>query len=225
MLTFFAIWGCLTGTVGLIMAFARTGPDDAASNLSKWLERAGIHQIPNWLRARQADKLVYRWAMLVMAALLFVGGIGFDSWIRGLSIPSVSRASGDFPVLQRRLSDDRKNRLAREFAQLKPQLSKASVSFPNGDGEADVYMHDFADAFRRAGIEPLFTWTTPDGPDQVGVFVAVSDISSPPSLAAKLQDALKSVGIEADIIPFPKAGILGASDPRPLALYVAPRPL
>ena len=69
------------------MAFARTGPDEAVSNLSKWLERGGLHRIPGWLRARVIDKWAIRGAMLAMAVLLFVGGIGFDSWVRGFSSP------------------------------------------------------------------------------------------------------------------------------------------
>ena len=69
------------------MAFARTGPDDARSNLSQWLERAGIHRLPTWLRKRRIDILTYRYGMVVMAFLLFIGGIGFDSWVRGFSSP------------------------------------------------------------------------------------------------------------------------------------------
>jgi hypothetical protein len=34
MLFYLAIWGAAVGTVGLVMAFARTGPDEARSKLS-----------------------------------------------------------------------------------------------------------------------------------------------------------------------------------------------
>jgi hypothetical protein len=103
--------------------------------------------------------------------------------------------------------------------------SPIAVAFVNGDRESEIYMHDFADAFRRSGIEPLFMWTSPDGADQVGVYIAVRDRNTPPPLASNLQVALRAIGINADIIPFPRADISGARDPGPVALYVAPRPL
>jgi hypothetical protein len=63
------------------MAFARTGPDEAVSNLSKWLEKAGIHRIPQWLRERSVDRWVLWYGSWVMAGLLFVGGMVFQNWL------------------------------------------------------------------------------------------------------------------------------------------------
>ena len=53
----FATWSALTGLVSVIMALARTSPDDAVSNLSKWAKRAGLHDIPQWLRNQRADEI------------------------------------------------------------------------------------------------------------------------------------------------------------------------
>jgi hypothetical protein len=219
-----AIWAALIGTAGLLMAFARTGPDEAVSNLSRWVEYIGFHRIPAWLRARNADRWAYRGGMLAMAILLFVGGMGFDGWIRG-PVPFGSPSAIDVIGGQRRLSDDRKSRLTRELAKLLPVISQMAVTNVNGDQESEIYMHDFADAFRRAGIEPIFTWTSPDGPDQVGVYIAVREGNARPPVAAMLQGALRTIGVDADIVPFPKAKIVGAQEPGPVAIYVAPRPL
>jgi hypothetical protein len=38
MLPYLAIWGAAVATVSLVMAFARTGPDEARSKLAEWAE-------------------------------------------------------------------------------------------------------------------------------------------------------------------------------------------
>jgi hypothetical protein len=48
----FQSWLFLTGLVGLVMLFARTGPSEAASNLSKWAELSRLPQAFSWLRTR-----------------------------------------------------------------------------------------------------------------------------------------------------------------------------
>jgi hypothetical protein len=73
MLIFLTIWGAVVATVGLVMAFARTGPDEAASNLSKWAEKVGLHNAPRWLRSKAADRLVLRWGKVVLVLLALVG--------------------------------------------------------------------------------------------------------------------------------------------------------
>ncbi len=217
------IWTILVALAGLVMAFARTGPSEAASNLSRWIEWCGGHRISAWLKAGSADRWLYRSGMVAMAVLLFVGGMGLQSWIiRGDPIPTPNSIAGTGS--QRRLSDDQKSRLAHELAKLTPLPSQIAIAFTNGDQETEIYQHDFGDAFRRAGIQPLYDWTdSPDGPYQVGVYIAAKEPSSP--LAPKLHDALKTIGLSVDIIPFPKAGISGAQDSGSVVLYVAPRPL
>jgi|SRR5580704_10210480 hypothetical protein len=73
----FAIWGTLTSTVGVLMAIVRTNPEEIRSNISKYLEWAGIHRIPECLRSRSADNLVYKWLAIAMIVLLFVGAAIF----------------------------------------------------------------------------------------------------------------------------------------------------
>ena len=57
----------LPGAVGVpvVIGAVSVGPDDAASNLSKWAHWLGIHRLPGWLIDHAAD----RWA--IMGALLF----------------------------------------------------------------------------------------------------------------------------------------------------------
>jgi hypothetical protein len=63
--------------VGLVMLFARTGPDEAVSNLSKWANKLGFHRISAWLRTRRADQLVFHWSLVAMGALIlaWLGGV------------------------------------------------------------------------------------------------------------------------------------------------------
>jgi hypothetical protein len=90
----FAVWSALAAAAGVIMALARTSPTEARSNLSKWIEWAGIHQIPTWLQARSADQMVFRWATIAMAFLLALGiGFGFGALWRPFA-PAQELGSG-----------------------------------------------------------------------------------------------------------------------------------
>ena len=51
-------------------------PEDAKSNLSKWIEWVGISRIPSWLQARSVDQAAYRWAKAGLFFLVSLG-IGF----------------------------------------------------------------------------------------------------------------------------------------------------
>ena len=62
------LWAVATTLVGLVMFAAQIGPDEARSNLSKWVEKAGIHSIPRWLRSRKADRFVLRWGKWALVA-------------------------------------------------------------------------------------------------------------------------------------------------------------
>jgi hypothetical protein len=75
------IWIFLTGLIGLIMLFARTGPDDATSNLSKWITWVGIHRIPGWLRSRVADKWALTIGTLLTTTFLLFLGMSIQRWL------------------------------------------------------------------------------------------------------------------------------------------------
>jgi hypothetical protein len=55
---------------------ARTGPEEAASNLAKWAELVGVRRVPAWLRDRSIDRLVYRSAGVAMIAFVAIGIVG-----------------------------------------------------------------------------------------------------------------------------------------------------
>src|SRR5271166_5951195 len=76
----FAVWAAFIGSVGALMAIARTSPEDAFSNLSKWAERFGVHHIPNWLRDRRIDDVVFRWSRYAFVVLINTGLVGFFAW-------------------------------------------------------------------------------------------------------------------------------------------------
>jgi hypothetical protein len=139
----------------------------------------------------------------------------------------VDRASvRPIEVPERHLSDIQVNKLVNEATKLKPVVSDIFVAHVNGDRESETFAHEFADAFRRSGILPIYGWTNaPDGPDQVGVIIAVRDSSAVPYEATRLFDALRAVGIEGTIQPFPKSGLEPRDQVKNFAIYIAPRPL
>jgi hypothetical protein len=83
----FATWSALTGLVSVIMALARTSPDDAVSNLSKWAKRAGLHDIPQWLRNQRADEIAYHWAKISLIVLITIGALGGGAYFLTPSAP------------------------------------------------------------------------------------------------------------------------------------------
>jgi hypothetical protein len=128
----------------------------------------------------------------------------------------------------RSLSDSQKTKLVAEFAKLKSITTYVVIAFTNGDHESGTYMQDFADAIRRAGLEPRYGFTSQDDRDQVGVIIALRDPKLPPPETELLRVALQSIGIEPKILGFPSAGfsVSGVDTFRPnIVLWVAERPL
>jgi hypothetical protein len=92
---FFAVISILAA---VIMGLARTPPIDAISNLSKWLEWAGVRRLPHRFRNPNAD----RWATLIAIVVLLVGigGFGYTSFF---AFPSTNSK----PEATRRLLDEK----------------------------------------------------------------------------------------------------------------------
>jgi hypothetical protein len=74
--------GILAFGAVVIMAAARTGPDDAVSNISRWLNRLGFGS-KEWMTNPNVDTWAFR-----IAAIVFLLGIG------GVILPLIS-ASAD----------------------------------------------------------------------------------------------------------------------------------
>jgi hypothetical protein len=76
---FFAVIGACIGAPSLIMAFARTPPQDAVANLSKWAGFFGI-SIPAWMRRSEFIVSARRWARRVLFLLFLLGALAFVKW-------------------------------------------------------------------------------------------------------------------------------------------------
>jgi hypothetical protein len=76
-----AIWGAIIGTVGLVMAFARTGPDEARNKLAEWAEVLRLQRLAAFLSRHSLSERVLRYGKWIMVTLLFVGGMLFHSWL------------------------------------------------------------------------------------------------------------------------------------------------
>jgi hypothetical protein len=93
MLTFLAIYGPIVATVALVMAFARTGPDEARSKLSEWAEFFGLKALSRWLSRHALDERVLWYGTRTMFLLTFIGGIALGAWLTP-SQPSQIQSNG-----------------------------------------------------------------------------------------------------------------------------------
>jgi hypothetical protein len=78
------LWSVIAGVVpvlALMMAFARTGPDDAVSNLSKWAGKFGLKRLPEWLLSKDADRWTIRWTRRTILILSILGVTLFAYWM------------------------------------------------------------------------------------------------------------------------------------------------
>jgi hypothetical protein len=175
----------------------------------------------NLLGQGQQDKLdqhVARRAVLRSISVLFVFLACFQAW------------EGEHQD-RRSLTDLQKRNLGTELAKLRAQgtlkSSYLGLAATNGDPESLDYGKDFADAVRRAGMEPRFGFPFPDDPEQVGVMLALRDPKSQPPETEPLRAALQSIGVEPKILGFPRSGISieGRQDDLPnIVLWIGSRP-
>jgi hypothetical protein len=87
-----AIWGAIMSGFGGLMAIVKTNPDEIRSNISKYLEWAGIHTIPVWLQSRRVDQLVFCWSLVMMISitLIFIGfGLGYKFLSQAPTLPPI----------------------------------------------------------------------------------------------------------------------------------------
>jgi hypothetical protein len=86
-----AIWSILVVVAGVIMFAARTGPDEAASNISKWIKCLGWRRIPPSLRDPKIDRIVSRWAALALIGLILIFAIGVLIYLETPEQPATQR--------------------------------------------------------------------------------------------------------------------------------------
>jgi len=164
------------------------------------------------------------WAFLPLAFVIFSGVF----WISNAWNVNHSQQYANQQV-HRSLTDEQKRRLGTELAKLRTLTSHLVLSSTNGDPESGSYAQDFADAVRRAGMEPLWGFALPEDPDQIGVIIALKDPKSPPAETEPLRAALQSIGLAPKILGFPSGGFhvsgAEATSHPDIVLWIGPRPL
>ena len=124
------------------------------------------------------------------------------------------------------LTTSQKRTLLSEANGMRTPMSRAIIAYTNGDRATEPLAHDFADVFKRAGIEPIFDFTIPDNSDQSGVILCVKDLNKPPPATEELKRALRAIGVEPKIRPFPTRGFgRPEADQSQLVIWIAPAPL
>jgi hypothetical protein len=124
--TFLAIYGPVLATAAVVMAFARTGPDEARSKLSQWADSFGLKAAAGWLNKHSIDARVWRYGKGIMVILVFVGGFGFGSLFKADHETS-SVAVADKQTT--RLADDASDQLRR--LQYERYITLGRISFFN----------------------------------------------------------------------------------------------
>ena len=71
-LTIAGIIGGIIAFIGMVMAFARTSPDDAKTNLARWMEAIGFHRIPKWLGSFDFEKWASRAGVIITVITAYV---------------------------------------------------------------------------------------------------------------------------------------------------------
>jgi hypothetical protein len=93
MLAFWAIYSPVVATIGVLMAFARTGPEEARSTLSEWATFCGAKKVSKWLSDHSLDGRILYYGRPALLALLAVGGVALGYWMQPSS-PSVVESAG-----------------------------------------------------------------------------------------------------------------------------------
>jgi outer membrane murein-binding lipoprotein Lpp len=120
----------------------------------------------------------------------------------------------------RRISLEQMRILVREFAALKPDIPHIVV-FRSNDvrGEANQYARDFMEAFDRAGLNPSGGTLSPNGLDETGVMIGVTDPTNSPPIAQKLAAALSRAAIQSSYAK------VDGNLPDGFRFFVGPNPL
>ncbi len=132
----------------------------------------------------------FRWA--AVGALLLSSFFAFDDANMRNREPQRQLNAAHIAIgqSQRHLEPDQKERLRTALLPIAKEIPRIVILA--GDGEEARFAADFADAFRKAGIEPLGPYTGYISllEKDRGVLVGILDINHPSDLAVKFIDAL-----------------------------------
>ena len=69
------LWVLAAVIAGALMYGAWTGPHRSVSNLSRWAVRLHIRAVPEWLKARAADRWAFRGGLATILVLIGIAGL------------------------------------------------------------------------------------------------------------------------------------------------------
>jgi hypothetical protein len=83
--TVIAVIASIIGLLSLVMALGRTPPEDARTNLLRWVEFVGIHRIPEWVKTRRADVAFRRFTTIAsVISVAIAAGAAVANYIEHL---------------------------------------------------------------------------------------------------------------------------------------------
>ncbi len=75
------LWVLAAVIAGTLMFGAWTGPHRSVSNLSRWAVRLHIRAVPEWLKARAADRWAFRGGLVTILVLIGIAGLALSQHV------------------------------------------------------------------------------------------------------------------------------------------------
>jgi hypothetical protein len=119
----------------------------------------------------------------------------------------------------RQLTPDQVRILLVELDRIKSLIREVTIGITPHDTEVVMLRMQFEEILRRVGIGVVLGEQYPRGLDDVGIMLAVKDVTKPPIEAQKFMEALTVANISARYTDY------DLNPNRPFTLFIAPRPL
>ena len=151
------LWVLAAIIAGALMFGAWTGPHRSVSNLSRWATRLQIRTVPDWLKARAADRWAFRGGLVTILVLLGLAWLTLLQREGDVSNADAGRNKSDAaPALpgksavpkqrpDRHIDADLKNAILVHV----PKTKQVRLAVLKDDPEADQFSWEI-DAFLRA---------------------------------------------------------------------------
>lgn len=151
------LWVLVAVIAGALMFGAWTGPHRSVSNLSRWATRLQIRAVPEWLKARAADRWAFRGGLVTMLMLIGIAGLTLSQRVGDRPIDDAGRNKRDLAPAppgktvvpnqrpERHLDADLKNAILVHV----PKTKRVKLVVLKDDPEADQFSWEI-DAFLRA---------------------------------------------------------------------------
>ena len=150
------LWVLAAVIAGALMFGAWTGPHRSVSNLSRWATRLHIRAVPEWLKARAADRWAFRGGLVTILVLLGIAGLALSQRVgdvpnadAGINATSHRHRRAKMPSPNQRpdrhIDADLKNAILVHV----PKTKQVRLVVLKDDPEADQFSWEI-DAFLRA---------------------------------------------------------------------------